>query len=310
MSLPIFRVGIGAARRVLNATRCASARVCATKPKASAIYRGRDFSVRAIEGPREKYREGELITPEMLSLIAKERIDAIVIHNFILPPVCINASSKLLSHDIQEYTNAPGIGRLGISFFETTNNSEMEKAYFEQAKPNMDMIRKIFYPGFSPIDTLNVDLNREWPKGADIALRGNRMMFAGLCRALMPGQQILPHEDKLERDDPSYSKQIPLKGQIASNVYLQMPEKGGELELYDKTHTTEEYDRLRKDSYGIPRHLLPKPTLRIKPAEGDLVLFNSRRVHSVAKVEGVKSRLTISCFIGYRGDAYPLTLWS
>lgn len=264
---------------------------------------------RGITGAIERCGWGTSLTSALLKEMFEKKIHAVVVKNFTDSKICNVASQKLMSSQIKEYTNAPGIGRVGISFFETSNNHEMEKAYFDQALKNINDTRKIFHPHPSPMDRLRLILDEIWPAGSNLDTRNRQKMFVGLCRSLENSREILPHEDVLERDDPSNLGQPPLKVQIAANVYLQVPEKGGELELYPTKHTTELYDALRKNSYGISRDKLPKPMLTIKPETGDLVIFDANHTHSVAKVEGVV-RLTISNFIGYRGDDYPLKVWS
>ncbi|WP_340614752.1 hypothetical protein [Xenorhabdus thailandensis] len=71
----------------------------------------------------------------------------------------------------------------------------------------------------------------------------------------------------------------------------------------------EEFDAMRGDSYGIEPSLLGEPALEIRPDVGDLLIFNSRCMHSVtAGVDDL--RLSLSCFIGYRGTENPLSFWS
>ena len=248
------------------------------------------------------------LTVNALQQLLDKKIYALVIPNFIDKEVCGYASKKLLTNKIQEYTNAPGIGRVGIAFYETTNNPEMEKAYFDEAHKNLDVIRSVFSPYHAPIDKLRVVLDEIWHPGANLDTR-DRKMFVGLCRSLENGRNILPHEDVLERDDPKNSAQSPLKVQLACNVYLQTSQKGGELELYDKSYQTAEYDKLRGDSYGIRREWVPPVIVKITPNVGDLILFNGNNLHSVSLVEGI-ARLSIGCFIGYRSQTTALKVWS
>ena len=253
----------------------------------------------------------ELSEKTLKSLFNKEII-AIRIPNFLDKKVCKIVSKKFLTANIiEEYTNAPGIGRLGISYFETQDSSEVMDLYFKDAHANSTAIRQLFSPYQQPIDTLRAHLDEVWPTGANLRILDEKKMFTGLCRSLENGQGIIPHEDKFERDHPKESTKAapPANVQIALNVYLQNPKEGGELELYEQSLSTEEYDRLRGDSYGIERSLLPPPSISIKPEEGELVLFNSRNLHSVSPVNG-DTRLSISSFISKKENNGPLIIWS
>jgi hypothetical protein len=253
------------------------------------------------------------LTEASIKSLLNGTVLAIRIPSFLDKKTCKIVSEKLLSAKvIEEYTNAPGIGKVGIAFFETTGNVQMEQKYFESALHNLNMIRDIFAPYPVPTDSLRVQLDEVWPTGANLRVHGGRKMFAGLCRALENGQGIIPHEDKFERDsaqDPfniSFTENV----QMAFNIYLQNPEHGGDLELYTQSLSTEAYDKLRGESYGIERSLLPKPALTIKPENGDLILFNSRNLHSVTPVSGKDPRLSISAFISRKDPDGSLIIWS
>jgi hypothetical protein len=252
------------------------------------------------------------LTSNSIRDLFNKKILAIRIPNFLDQNTCKVVSEKLLNAKvIQDYTNAPGIGRVGISFFEAQDSKEMESQYFAEALKNSQAIRKIFSPYQQPIDTVRVCLDEVWPEGANLRTHNGKKMFAGLCRALENGHSIIPHEDKFERDVPQdgSDKVLPENGQIAFNIYLQNPKEGGELELYTESLSTEEYDRLRGDSYGIDRDLLPAPAISLKPEEGELILFNARNLHSVSPIVG-DTRLSISSFITQETENGPLKLWS
>ena len=55
--------------------------------------------------------------------------------------------------------------------------------------------------------------------------------------------------------------------------------------------------------------MLPPPDAVVAPRVGDLILFNSNRIHAVRACRG-GPRVTVSCFIGYRGEGRPLGYWS
>ena len=88
-----------------------------------------------------------------------------------------------------------------------------------------------------------------------------------------------------------------------------MPAAGGALQLWDHDISPEQFDAMRGDSYGVDPSLLGMPSLEILPEPGDFIMFNSRRMHSVTP-GAVDPRLSLSFFVGYRGNASPLTFWS
>lgn len=120
---------------------------------------------------------------------------------------------------------------------------------------------------------------------------------------------FLAHHDIFAKDAPDSFQARSLQAQMAANVYLSMPREGGALQIWDQELSPEAFDELRGGSYGIDPALLGEPSLAIRPNAGDLILFNSRRMHAVTP--GTEdTRLSLSCFVGYRGPATPLSFWS
>ncbi|MDP1605036.1 MAG: 2OG-Fe(II) oxygenase [Rhodocyclaceae bacterium] len=119
----------------------------------------------------------------------------------------------------------------------------------------------------------------------------------------------MAHHDIFEQDAPGAPEAISVQAQFAANVYVQIPENGGELLMWNMNMAPQVFDQLRGNDYGLRVETLPEPDIVVKPGTGDLLIFDSRKMHAVAPpVE--KSRLALSCFVAYRGDDKPLTFWS
>ena len=254
------------------------------------------------------YRTQRKLDTSSIEDLAAGRILAIRIPNFYDPACAKIMSAKLLEKGTDQYANAAGVLKvngIGIAFFETRNNPGLESVYYEKAEGAMKDSRELFAPYPYPIDILMQATSEAWEMGAELLDLGKGPMFSGLPRVV--NGEILPHEDKLERD-LGYVPEGYIT-QFAANVYLQVPEKGGELVLWSHSLDDDEYDILRGESYGISPELLPPSSLKIKPEPGELVLFMPRNLHAVAKTEG-DYRIGISTFILYSGKKQPLKFWS
>ena len=119
----------------------------------------------------------------------------------------------------------------------------------------------------------------------------------------------MAHHDILSKDAPDSFRAHSLKCQIACNVYLSMPLQGGELWIWNREIGEKEFDAMRGSSYGIEPKLLGEPSIVLKPEAGDMIMFNSRLMHAVSTGND-GPRLSISCFVGFRSQSSPLTLWS
>jgi Rps23 Pro-64 3,4-dihydroxylase Tpa1-like proline 4-hydroxylase len=244
-----------------------------------------------------------------LQRLALEDVLAIHVKNFISRELVDCIAQKILTSGFERYINAPSIGRIGMAFYETESQPELVETYFKTALENINDLRQRCTPYASPIDTLRCTLDEVWPAGANLETLYGRKMFIGLSRVVEPEVHFLAHHDIFAKDAPDAFRAHSLQSQFACNVYLDMPLKGGELQIWEKELTPQEFDDIRGNSYGVDPSFLGNPSLQIKPDPGDLIIFNSRKMHAVAP--GVKTpRLSLSSFIGYRGQHQPLTYWS
>ena len=181
--------------------------------------------------------------------------------------------------------------------------------YFSVARKNMNELRKSCSPVMSPLDTLRCYLDEIWGPGACLQTYKSRKMFVGLSRMVEPNTTFLAHHDIFEQDAPGHVEATSVISQFAANIYVQVPDSGGELLMWEMNMPPEEFEKLRGNTYGLEVESLPTPDLVIKPGCGDLFIFDSRKMHAVAPPID-KPRLALSCFIAYRGDDLPLTYWS
>lgn len=211
------------------------------------------------------------------------------------------------------YSNAPRIGRIGMAFFESIQSPEKRDFYYKNTEKWNRELQQSCFPFLSPIDYIKSQLDLAWPSGAKLASFDGQKMFSGLARIFKEGASAEPHQDIFLRDAPELGHKLKIKEQIAFNIYLDMPEEGGEIELWNWKAKDSDFENLRNSnpslSYAFDRNKIPSCDITYKPKKGDILLFNPRHVHAVTACFG-KPRLTISTFIGYTGDDDPLVLWS
>jgi hypothetical protein len=251
------------------------------------------------------------VTKENLLKLLTDEIYALRVPGHYSKEACKVVTNNFLNSDlIASYVNAVNIGRVGMAFYEVQEDPVRMEEYYRMAKINNKRIKETFFPYVSPIDMLMIDLNKVWDAGCKIENLHGDNMFVGLLRVLDENAPIHPHQDVLRRDARTAINAYTLKNQLAANIYLNMPEEGGELQLWNYGCSDEEYKNLlTPGDYYVDRSKLEEPVITIRPEAGELVLFNPMRYHAVTAGKSAK-RVSVSCFIGYRGEYNPLTLWS
>jgi hypothetical protein len=207
--------------------------------------------------------------------------------------------------------SAADIRILGLPVFEIQGDAERCREYHERAMKEQRALRALVAPRTLPIDELRVWFDEIWPWGSMLARFVDlQAANCGLNRIVLPGTELLPHNDRTDHDLKGNPLAATLLTQLAGNAYVAVG-AGGALQIWRQTvEPGAEFDTLRlRDTYGIDRNLIPPPDLVIEPKVGDLILFDATRIHAVTpQLSG--SRITCSCFIGYCGEKRPLIFYS
>jgi hypothetical protein len=251
----------------------------------------------------------ESLTQESLLALIDREVLVLRIPKFIDAQACQTIATGLRSHGYSDYLNAPMVGRIGMSFFETARKQEIIEHYFDTAIDSIKILRKACYPYPCPIDTFRCEMDEQWHAGCNLQNLYDRKMFVGLSRCMQPGSPLLAHHDMFGRHAPDTPEANSLISQFGVNVYVNVPEEGAELAIWMDEISDAEFLERRGNQYGMSIEPLRAPDLKVKPENGDLILFNARKLHAVLAGSGC-DRLTLSAFFGYRGRNSPLTVWS
>lgn len=258
----------------------------------------------------------EALDVDAVEALAEGEILAIVVPGFTPQATCTSISQRLImDHRLSGYATADGaasIKKIGIPLFEAAGQDpEKLEGYYTAAAQTIRFLREMSRPAAYPMDQLRLVLQELWPAGADFeTLLTGRKMFVGMPRVFDKSSGALPHVDRLAWDVPGIASARTIIAQIAANIHLRTADEGGEVEIWSDVPDREEYENLRlAGSYGLDQNQLPPPDVVIKPNVGDLILFNSNHIHAVRACHG-GPRVTVSCFIAYRGTSKPLTWWS
>lgn len=251
------------------------------------------------------------LTQDHITGLIDRSITAVRIPKWYNETLCNTIADRLTNNSLYgNYINAPKIARVGQAFFESQASAESQQRYNESSVKWVKQMRHATAPYLSPIDKLRVEVDEVWNAGSHLYSFAGTKMFAGLGRHFTEGSEADPHTDVFAWDTPDDSEICEITDQLAWNVYLSMPEEGGQLTLWDEWPDKAEYEQKRiLGSYGLQRNMLKDPVASITPDLGEAIFFNPRRVHAVERVTA-GSRVTWSCFVGYRGPDKALVFWS
>lgn len=266
--------------------------------------RAQQFSARVLEVTVSSFDR------EAIRALSREEILVVHVKRFVSEELCEKLSQKAEDEiGYQSYLNVPSVRRIGMAFYETEEKSDLLEQYFETAHQNILSFRNACAPYCSPIDVLRCTLDEIWPAGANLQSLSGRKMFVGLSRMVRPGTTFLAHHDLFSEDAPSEAAANDLLAQFGANVYIKVPAEGGELLMWEKEIPPAVFDEMRGPDYGLEISRLGTADLAVKPQRGDLLIFNSRKMHAVAPGKEL-NRLALACFVAYRGMNNPLTFWS
>jgi len=265
----------------------------------------------------------EALTKDLLADLFERRSCALHIPGYCSKEVAANLSSWIMEKSnlenwkvnvfrdgTPERADSDVSYGIGIPFGHAVKSRADFVRYFNEAAPLSREIRAAAQ-GLAPLDRLRLDLDEAWPAGARVARYKGLRRGLGLARVMTPGGLF---EGIAKTEGMVHVDTLPLQtrgaGRFSANVYLNVPEVGGELAVYNVSPKSMEVLRnfsLMKhlmnfdpDAQELIRSRLPPP-LMIKPQVGDLILIDTSRPHAVRGfTEGY--RATIQCWIDYQAE--------
>lgn len=254
--------------------------------------------------------ETQTLTHEMLRDLYDNEIGAIKVPGFVSPEICDLAMRGIYERGFDYYKDVvPKIGKIGITQFEHRYSQEKKKAYFDKAQIANEARQLSFQYSGDFLSKVMDLVNDGWNGKVGIAVEKetNKEYFAGLVRIM---HRALLHLDWGPFDGPEWEIGK-ISAQIAWNIYVQMSDIGGEIVVYRRLWEPSDEALKIPDSYGYSPDLVKDcEYVELLPAQGDLVLFNSRNFHEVKQTNGEDERVTNSSFIGLMKDSNELIFWS
>lgn len=156
-----------------------------------------------------------------------------------------------------------------------------------------------------PLGLCLARLGEVWGAAPEPARIADRPVMAGTIRESNGGLRV--HFDAVAREFPRGLFDQKLVAQLAINVYLMMPEAGGETTIWRRTW--EPTDEAARIGFGYDRQVVNGiQSVTVRPEAGDALVFNPRFYHSVAGGQDGR-RVSVAMFIGITANG-TLAIWS
>lgn len=248
----------------------------------------------------------------LLTELANNEIAAIKIGQFLCERELSIVKSNMSRRPIAWYDNKTGQqGRIGINATGFSHEPDGKARYFNATPAAEDDRDRIFEGTQNPVNKIIEFFGRGFD--AKIATEpelAQARYFAGLIRAM--GAKSTLHFDYAPKQLPGWEV-ANADEQFGLVLYLQMPEVGGELNIYNHPWTPEDEehnnDHVEKGTFGFTEGFLgDTPYASVLPSEGDLVVFKTRNFHQVDEIKSDKPRLGLTTFMSQQDDT--LSLWS
>ena len=228
----------------------------------------------------------------------------IVIPNVISESTCISLCEKIFKN----YKTFPGPGiknKIGTSL---GSHIHEKSKYFLNSQKSNTFIKNIFSDVCSPLKPMRQIISQTFHKQISTASE-NKMSYSDcVIRIHDEGDSVHLHRDNCNFEMPDYTVSK-YKNQLSAILYLQSPEHGGELTVYQKQWNR--YDeRSRQPDFGYSFDLVNGTSYTsISPTAGSMVLLNPNFYHKVESVHGNSSRVSIGFFFA-ESSKYKLSCWT
>ena len=228
----------------------------------------------------------------------------IEIPNVLQNSVCRTLSEKIL-HNLSETSNSLQSNIIGTSL---SKHIYDKPGYFFNARKSNELIQNLFSETVSPLEKMFQTIELLSHKKILTATEDGNSYSTCAIRIHKNGDSVHLHRDNCNFEMPDYfvSK---YKNQLSAILYLQTPQSGGELKIYDKIWSKDDESQ-RNPEFGYSFNVIEGVNYTtISPVAGNLVLINPNYYHSIESISGTDDRISIGFFFAESPDN-SLYSWS
>jgi len=214
--------------------------------------------------------------------LAAGRCAAIRVPELVPRSICAEILRALARVDFDSYGEErvyPQVMRFGVGVSDHRVGGDVAETYWPAADGARDAWSGLGLP-FDPFEICRDRLGAQWPHTVAVGRRGGREMAAGVARE--PNGGFVVHFDDAQREFSGRLLDANLVAQFAFNLYLSVPDAGGETVIWrHRWHPADEVFRL-PGSYGFAETVVGEAeAFELTPMVGEALLFDPRNFHAV-----------------------------
>lgn len=244
---------------------------------------------------------------DQIADLAAGRCAAIRVPDFVPRTLCEQTLRALESAPFDTYGRQrvdPPVMRFGVGVSDHRTDGVVADSYWDALEGHRAAWGGLGLP-FDPFQECRDALGAEWPAAVRVGHRGGREMGGGVAREPNHGFQV--HFDDALREFSGNLLDETLVAQFAFNLYLSVPEDGGETVVWrHRWDPADEAYRLEQ-SYGFSRSVVgDAESFELKPKVGEALLFDPRNYHAVRPSRGGR-RIALGFSMGLTATGELLT---
>lgn len=240
--------------------------------------------------------------------LAAGRCTAIRVPDFVDPAVCEQTLKALEGANFECYGEQrvyPQVMRFGVGVSDHRKDGKVSDSYWDAVRNSQAAWLNLGLP-FDPFQMCRDELGANWPNTVSIGRRSGREMASGVARE--PNSGFIVHFDDAQREFAGNLLDANLVAQFAFNLYLSVPECGGETVIWRHRWNPADERFRRPGSYGYDEEVVSgAESFELKPAVGEALLFNPRFFHAVRPSQNAR-RIALGFSLGL-SDTGDLLAW-
>lgn len=245
---------------------------------------------------------------DLIEDLAAGRCAAVRVPEFLPKPLCEEILRALETSAFESYGTRrvyPPVMRFGVGVSDHRQNGGIADSYWEALENSQKSWRSLGLPA-DPFQICRDRLGADWPHPVAVGTRRGRTLGAGVARE--PNQGFQVHFDDSSREFSGNLLDTTLVAQFAFNLYLSVPDDGGETVVWRHRWKPEDESFRLPHSYGYSEDVVGDvESFEIRPQLGEALLFDPRNFHAVRPSRSAR-RIALGFSVGMGCDG-SLLAW-